>query len=42
MKDIQYLCRKFAWRFLKCNRDVMNNFFKMGGGKNGRQLSYKL
>lgn len=35
MKELQYLCRKFAWRFLKCNRQIVNDLFVRGGVKLG-------
>ena len=35
MKELQYICRKFAWRFLKCNRRIVNDLFVMEGVKLG-------
>lgn len=36
MKDIQYLCRKLAWRFLRCDRKIVNNLFVKQGVKLGK------
>lgn len=35
MKDLQYVCRKLAWRFLRCNRKIVNDLFVRGGVKLG-------
>ena len=39
MKDIQYIIRKIAWRFMHFNREYVNDFFRKNGvtiGKNVR------
>lgn len=39
MKDIQYLCRKFAWLHLGFSREIVNKLFVMGGAKIGKNVA---